>query len=287
MKLQYLGTSAAEGWPAPFCRCKACARARWRGGKDLRTRSQAIIDDQLLLDLPGDTLAHCNRFGLNLSSVDHLLVTHAHLDHFSCFDLHLRIAPYQNGAAPIEVYCNETVFQAFIASLEPYLSHYGEHIHFHIVHAFESFEAGQYRVEAIRADHTPGEECLFYRVSRDGQSLLYAHDTGWFPEDTWTFLEGKRNDIVSLDCTFCLEEGNKRHMGLPACVKVKERMLLNGMADEHTTFIINHFTHNCSGGNGHQEIVAAAERLGFLTAYDGMIITCGKEEGKGRDEWAD
>ena len=57
-------------------------------------------------------------------------------------------------------------------------------IHFHIVHAFESFEAGQYRVEAIRADHTPGEECLFYRVSRDGQSLLYAHDTGWFPEDT-------------------------------------------------------------------------------------------------------
>lgn len=28
MKLLYLGTAAAEGWPAPFCQCDNCKAAR-------------------------------------------------------------------------------------------------------------------------------------------------------------------------------------------------------------------------------------------------------------------
>ena len=33
MKLQYLGTAAAEGWPALFCNCSACIKAKELGGK--------------------------------------------------------------------------------------------------------------------------------------------------------------------------------------------------------------------------------------------------------------
>ena len=55
MKFQYLGTAAAEGWPAVFCRCEACEEAARRGGKNIRTRSQALVNDDLLLDLPPDT----------------------------------------------------------------------------------------------------------------------------------------------------------------------------------------------------------------------------------------
>ena len=121
MKLQYLGTSAAEGWPAPFCACEACERARKRGGKDLRTRSQALVDDRILIDLPGDTLAHANQFAIDLSKVNHLLITHSHLDHFSAFDLHMRIDPYQKGTPPLEVFCNDMVYNTFISSLEFYL----------------------------------------------------------------------------------------------------------------------------------------------------------------------
>ena len=42
MKLQYLGTAAAEGWPALFCTCDNCARARAAGGKNIRTRRKAL-----------------------------------------------------------------------------------------------------------------------------------------------------------------------------------------------------------------------------------------------------
>ncbi len=38
MKLTYLGTAAAEGWPAVFCNCPCCRQARVLGGKDIRTR---------------------------------------------------------------------------------------------------------------------------------------------------------------------------------------------------------------------------------------------------------
>ena len=50
MKLTYLGTAAAEGWPAAFCNCDGCRAARRLGGRNIRTRSQALVDDALLLE---------------------------------------------------------------------------------------------------------------------------------------------------------------------------------------------------------------------------------------------
>ena len=50
MKIKYLGTAAAEGVPAIFCHCEVCKYAREHKGKDIRTRSQAMIDDSILLE---------------------------------------------------------------------------------------------------------------------------------------------------------------------------------------------------------------------------------------------
>lgn len=82
MKLQYFGTAAAEGWPALFCDCDACRRAKAAGGRNIRTRSQALIDDRLLIDFPADTYLHVLHYGLDLNRVDAVIVTHAHEDHF-------------------------------------------------------------------------------------------------------------------------------------------------------------------------------------------------------------
>ena len=45
MQLIYLGTAAAEGIPGAFCSCAICQEARRLGGRNIRTRSQALIDD--------------------------------------------------------------------------------------------------------------------------------------------------------------------------------------------------------------------------------------------------
>ncbi|MCT6918709.1 MAG: hypothetical protein M3Z49_05820, partial [Bifidobacteriales bacterium] len=58
MKFEHLGTAAAERIPGIFCMCDLCKQARRIGGKEIRTQSQALVDDALLLDFPGDTYCH-------------------------------------------------------------------------------------------------------------------------------------------------------------------------------------------------------------------------------------
>ena len=82
MKVQWLGTAAAEGWPALFCRCEACRKAVQLGGKNIRMRASALVDDELLIDAGPDLYAQKLRFGLDLSVVRTILITHEHSDHF-------------------------------------------------------------------------------------------------------------------------------------------------------------------------------------------------------------
>ena len=68
MKIQYLGTAAAEGWPSVFCDCEACRKALQLAGKNIRTRSQVVIDDTLLVDMPPDAYFH-SLCGISVSPI--------------------------------------------------------------------------------------------------------------------------------------------------------------------------------------------------------------------------
>ena len=81
MKLTYLGTAAAEAVPAIFCNCDICNEARKLGGKNIRTRSQALINDDLLIDFGPDTYSNSLRFDYNMTNLAHVIITHPHEDH--------------------------------------------------------------------------------------------------------------------------------------------------------------------------------------------------------------
>ena len=68
MKLKYYGTAAAEGVPAIWCSCDVCKKSHKYGGRNIRTRSQALVNDRLLIDMPPDTLYHFQYLGLPLNS---------------------------------------------------------------------------------------------------------------------------------------------------------------------------------------------------------------------------
>lgn len=59
MKINYLGTGAAERIPGIFCNCKLCKYAREKKGREIRTQTQLIIDDVLLIDFPGILIYTC------------------------------------------------------------------------------------------------------------------------------------------------------------------------------------------------------------------------------------
>ena len=88
MKLTFLGTGAGEGYPGYWCECPHCTYARKHRGKNLRTNSSMVIDEELLIDIGPSCFDNAARFGVNLSKIKTLLVTHPHEDHL--YPQHLR-----------------------------------------------------------------------------------------------------------------------------------------------------------------------------------------------------
>lgn len=274
MKIQYLGTAAAEGWPAIFCTCQACQKARKLGGKQIRTRSQAIIDDAIIVDLPPDTYAHVLTQHLDLSKYETLIVTHSHQDHFYPLELMLRGAPYAHDctAKLLTVYGNDVVYQRYQEALKENDSEdVPKHLKFVAAVPFQSvLLASGHTVTPLLARHKPDEDCLIYLISKEGKTLLYANDTGIFPEETFRFLEGKRLDCVSFDCTSQNGSDGTYHMGISDNRKVRERLTALHCVDETTKYVVTHFSHN--GGLTHEEIEKIARSYKMTAAYDGYVL---------------
>jgi phosphoribosyl 1,2-cyclic phosphate phosphodiesterase len=94
MKITFLGTSAANGFPEAFCKCQNCAGARVLGGTSLRKRSAALINDDLLIDLGPDIMAGSQMYANSLDDVQYCLQTHPHADHLDLSHLLSRSPGY-------------------------------------------------------------------------------------------------------------------------------------------------------------------------------------------------
>jgi len=270
MELQFLGTAAAEGWPGLFCQCDACQRARQAGGRNIRTRSSCLVDKELLVDFPPDTYMHVLHNRLDLGSIRHLIVTHSHQDHFYPEDLDMRKPPFAHLQEKelLHIYGNDKVGEKLRQRVD--METMSGYIEFHEISPFQSFRAGKAVVTPMTARHDPNEKCLIYLIEMEGKHVLYGHDTGYFPEETWEFLKGKYLDGVILDCTSGpMKEGNY-HMGFPDNRRVKERLLEEGTAGKDTLFIITHFSHN--GELLYDELVAMAAPYGFKVTFDGAVF---------------
>ena len=273
MKIQYLGTAAAEGLPAPFCDCEKCRRARSLGGKNLRSRSQALIDGQLLLELNADTLSHCQRFGVALWKTNHCLITHDHKDHWAPDDLAYLKEPFTHVP---EGWGGFTIYGS--SDLNPMmetLASWGiDGVHYQEISAFDPFRVGSYTVTALKAYH--GTRNPFVYAISDGQkTILYSHDTDIFREETWAFLRtsGLYFDLVSLDCTEgAMEELNYHGHGcLGRNRRFRQLLMESGVADARTQFVLNHFSHNGLHAC-YDDFSPIAAKEGFLTSYDGLEI---------------
>ena len=143
-------------------------------------------------------------------------------------------------------------------------------VEFHVVQEFQSYFPEGYEIIPLLASHSPREKCFIYMIRKAGKTLLYANDTGYFPEETWEYIKDYRFDLVSMDCTLQKTRLETGHMGLPNNVDVVQRLCRMGCADEDTKYVITHFSHN--GGILHDEMEKVAAEYGFCVAYDGMTV---------------
>lgn len=273
MKLKYLGTAAAEGIPGMFCNCRVCRNALKIRGKEIKTRSQALLDDKLLIDFPADTYMHILNHGLDLRNIHNVIITHSHSDHFYPNDFWCRFEgiAYDIVEEPLNIYVTEAGYNTALRQLGEDMNE--TRVKFHKIAPFEPFDVEDYHIIPLAADHDSSTNPVIYIIEKGGKSLLYAHDTGIFPDSTWDYLEkyNKKFELISLDCTGVAQKNLRRsHLCLNTDKEVYDRLTEIGVCDKNTIVYVNHFSHN--GMLTHKELVVEAEKYGFLVTYDSLEV---------------
>ncbi|MEN6357619.1 MAG: MBL fold metallo-hydrolase [Armatimonadota bacterium] len=270
MKIQILGTAAAEGWPGIFCGCDTCKRARAAGGKNLRSRSSVQIDDIYKIDLPPDTYYHVIRHGLDLSHLKYLFYTHSHGDHFAPDEIEYTREGFSHNLAnaPIKVYANSKV----ISAVKSLCDQYEMPLEPHPAEPFMPIQADDLTFTPIIASHAKGEQCLNYVIKSKDATVLYASDTGDYCRETLDFLSRLKFDLLIVECTFGLITPHRAvsHMNLDSVIALHDHLTRSGAVTSSTRTIITHFSHNI--GVLHEELEEAAGKYGIDVAYDGIIL---------------
>lgn len=274
MKIQYLGTAAAEAVPALFCECDECKKSRKAGGRNIRTRSQALIDDTILIDFPPDTYMHFVTHNVPLHKIRTCIITHSHRDHLYVEDLDNRKEGFAHLSEkfPLTIYSDKASYNRIDACKKSGMG--DDEIVVKLVGPKQVFEAEGYTITPLRANHDPASDPLVYIIEKDGKSIFYSNDTGEYPDETMEYLENLKKPIslISLDCTMgCLESDYYGHLTYNRCIKMRDRLLACGAADKNTVFVLNHFSHNAPHAM-YDEFVKIAAEENFLVTYDGMTI---------------
>lgn len=277
MKIKYLGTAAADALPAVFCECETCLKSRRLGGKNIRTRSQSLIDDKLLIDFPGDTYMHSIMYNIELSKIKTCIITHSHFDHLYPAELWTRMPGIGHfDREPLTIYSAEDGYRRTMEVISEYKLDESNRVYAKEITPFTPFEAEGYKITPLKAHHDPASSPVIYIISKDGKNMLYANDTGFFPEETKEYLKssGIKLDLVSFDCTGALNNvedyGNGSHMNLIADIKTKKMLREYGNITDDTICIVNHFSHN--GLATYDDMLEPAEKEGFIVAYDGLEV---------------
>jgi phosphoribosyl 1,2-cyclic phosphate phosphodiesterase len=270
MQIKLLGTGSAEGWPGLFCSCDVCQRSRQVRGKNLRSRSAALIDGVVKVDFPPDTLHHILTQNLDLTRLQFLLFTHGHDDHCAAYELQYLSWMFvpEPIAQDLSVLAPPTVIDKIRATVEA-----GKlPLDLQCVEPWETVLCGSYLITAVQAHHDPDQVCLNYLISNGNRTLLYATDTGVYDEPAWRFLDGRKIDGAVIEASKGpIEGGYDGHLSIPDVIRMRERLVKMGCLRSDATVVTTHHSH--LGGLMHEEIEAMLRPHGILAGYDGMEFT--------------
>lgn len=273
MKVKLLGSAAAEGVPALWCECDACAYARTHKGKDIRCRTSYLIDDDTLVDFGLDTYAQTLRFDIDLTKIKRVILTHSHKDHLNVTDLLMWRHPggFSDVRHDIEIYANATCFGRMKDELpnspETYCCKANR------ITAGVPVESENMRILPIEASHAgPEEEALNYVLGRGDKKVLIANDTGFWAEPSWELIRGVELDAAIIECTGACARADmgSGHLGWRTAIEFRDRLRSLGAINDRTQVFVNHFSHN--GAPIHENMEKIFTPQDIKVGYDGLEI---------------
>lgn len=284
--MQFLGTAAADCIPCPFCDCEICEQAR-QDPKLLRFRSMFLLDDKNLIDCNPELHAATIRFGLNLSQVETVFVTHTHEDHFCPSNSMLLSLSRTRRDVPIHVFLSEAGYAAVMrlyelvkkdfSHMDAVRDYEAGRVILHPVKVGVPFEHGGYRVMAVEGRHRVSESelAINYLFEKDGKKFLYACDTGVYMPESMELLRGKQIDVLVMECTNDDGPVEKAysHMNLAGFAHMVDWMLEVEAIRPDTRIYATHMAHKRTMSMAEtQAWLDENVRLPVTMAWDGLKI---------------
>lgn len=257
----FLGTAAAQGLPPIHARNTFYQKVRCRPN-EVRTRTGFRIGNKHQIDISPDISAQLNRLGMDMYSVEHLLLTHTHGDHFSPVDLFdcLLMASEESGSLnPVKptLYLSKPAYIWLCSDwLNAYKRFFNEErwakvnslINIVPVDYYRDYQAGELSFFTVKSNHMAlgeGEYAINYLVSNNDTSIFYASDTGFYKEDTWAQLKGRYANAVVMEATFTSSTTRgghgDGHLNFQTFSDMLQRMAEIGFIDSKSVIYATHF----------------------------------------------
>ena len=281
MKIQYWGTAAAEGVPGIFCNCETCRLARQHKGRKIRTRSQVLINNDLLIDFGPDTYTNSLRYDFNLTNLEHLLITHPHEDHLYSEELWHRLKGFacEIVAPSLSVHGSEdTLLKLCTVDQEVKGFQNQSRVLYDVMRPYETRQIGKYMVTALPAQHGT-KQPFVYLIEEGSKSFLLLNDCGRPSCELYDYLikRGIVLTAISFDTTYGNENVLKKygaadhHMGLYDVVAVRGFLDMNGVTNDKTVCIVTHFSHQGIDAD-YDKMCDHAKKYGIIVSYDGLEL---------------
>lgn len=279
---QFLGTGAAEGVPAPCCRCEACEDAR-KNPAHQRLRSSFRVSEKMTIDLGADAVTQAIKYG-DFNEAEHILITHTHDDHLNPHMM-MQAAWCKEQRKTLHYYFTDKAYDIvdlwknspWILKGKVALWEQEGIVQFHKLEYGVRYEIDGIGVTPFEGNHTGnvGEHSAMYLLELpDGRKLFYGLDSGEYFEHTLDELKKHKIDIYISEASIgtCLEYGGKGHLDIYGVKKLADILFNQGSIDENTQMYLSHISHRTS----HTDMLKAVEELDFpiktYVAVDGMKI---------------
>lgn len=279
---QFWGTSAAEGIPAPFCRCPTCTEAREKGGRQIRLRSCFRLSDKIMLDLGADAVSQSVKYGA-ITEIDHVLVTHTHDDHLN---------PHMLMEAMWSAKQRNTLHYYFTDKAFEIVDHWRNNpwilkgkvkewealgfIAFHKLEYGIRTQIDDIWVTPFKGNHTGNvqENTALYLIELpDGRTLFYGLDSGPYLPETIEALKGYTIDLFISEGTIGMAPlTHNQHMSFSDVRQLVDTLLEQGTLKPTSTVYLTHINHHTL----YNDIINGPAQLQYplptVVAYDGLKI---------------
>jgi phosphoribosyl 1,2-cyclic phosphate phosphodiesterase len=268
MQIRLLGTGGADGIPGLYGNSRVSRYARKHRGKDIRTRSAALVDGILKLDLGPDTWHQLAREGLDARDWTAVIFTHSDDDHFAPRELQYALFPFNDyDYVGFQIYANGVICRRIMEEYPDWPFEVS------MTQSFVPFFHSGYTITPIRAKHKDDtdEDAQNLIIQKKDKTLLYATDTGIWPDQTWEFLGDYAVDCLVIESSegFVPTPYNG-HLCIEETIQVVERLRRMGVLHSETRICTTHHSHQ--GEGTHEELEAALNPHGIGVGYDGLVI---------------